>query len=190
MFRATLSFVRLLGGWTREDRAAAGDLRRELAQDQYENGSWEDSAVPTAFRIIRLLELGATRRSGAVQRAANWLLRAAEPLDFPGSNWDATMPLAMTREQAADGAWTGAYASSKLDVLARTGQPLAAFLVLRTVPWLIREQGADGLWQEGSDSCNVAPGKAESSLLILRALKRHGLLDALLPSSRKGRRKG
>ena len=65
MFRATLSFVRLLGGWTREDRAAAGDLRRELAQDQYENGSWEDSAVTTAFRIIRLLELGATRRSGA-----------------------------------------------------------------------------------------------------------------------------
>ena len=96
----------------------------------------------------------------------------------------------MTREQATDGTWTSAYASSKLDVLARTDQPLAAFLVLRTVPWLIREQGADGLWQEGSDSCNVAPGKAESSLLILRALKRHGLLDALLPSSRKGRRKG
>ena len=52
---------------------------------------------------------------------------------------------------------------------------------------LIRQQGADGLWQEGQidpggQGC-PPPTKEESSFLILRALKQFDYLDALLPGS-------
>ena len=50
---------------------------------------------------------------------------------------------------------------------------LAAFLVARTVPQLMREQRQDGLWPEGE----------AASLEILLALRRFGFLKQLLPAN-------
>jgi hypothetical protein len=88
--------------------------------------------------------------------------------------------------QSAYGSWGDmVYLSSMLGFLSRLTHPLAAFLVLRSVPWLICEQGGDGLWQEkpidpDGGGC-PPPTKEESSFLILRALKQFGFLDALQP---------
>jgi hypothetical protein len=72
------------GGFTRSDEAAIQDYKKELCQDQQENGSWEESAAKTAFKLIRLLEVGATIEEGPVEKAASWLLNAKEPLGLPG----------------------------------------------------------------------------------------------------------
>jgi hypothetical protein len=106
---------------------------------------------------------------------------------YAGSTLEVMDALRLAYCQSAYGTWGDmVYLSSMLGFLSRLTHPLAAFLVLRSVPWLIREQGADGLWEEKAidpdgKGC-PPPAKAESSLLILRALKQFRFLDALRPT--------
>jgi hypothetical protein len=72
-----------------------------------------------------------------------------------------------------------------LGFLSRYTHPLAAFLILRSVPLLMRTQGEDGFWQEdpkvGIQSAVSPPTKEQSTLLILAALQQFGYLEPLLP---------
>lgn len=72
------------GGFTKADRSLIQDYKKEICQDQGSDGSWEQSAARTAFKLIRLLEVGATMDESAAEKAATWLLEAKEPLGFPG----------------------------------------------------------------------------------------------------------
>ena len=99
--------------------------------------------------------------------------------DYEGSSFETNVALACSWYQGAHGGWGDAYMSSVCGILQRTEVPLAAFLVLRSVPMLIRTQGKDGLWQEKPAKGCPPPKKAESSYLILRALRKFGFLDEL-----------
>jgi hypothetical protein len=81
-----------------------------------------------------------------------------------------------------------------LHALSRLSHPLAAFLVLRSIPALIREQHSDGLWSDGarrrpSDSPAATHGANSpdevATLRILTALDRFGFLNLLLPRPRR-----
>lgn len=74
----------LLGRSSRSDRALLAEQRQAVCATQLANGSWDDSAVATGYALIRLLELGATRRNVAVKRGLAWLLSCTEPIDRPG----------------------------------------------------------------------------------------------------------
>ncbi|KPK62897.1 MAG: hypothetical protein AMK73_05580 [Planctomycetes bacterium SM23_32] len=100
---------------------------------------------------------------------------------FPGSTEEVNTALACTWYQSEDGTWGESCLSTMFCILARVTCPLAAFLVLRSVPLLIREQQADGLWQESAVGNSVSPPRGASSLIILRTLKKMGFLDALVP---------
>lgn len=90
---------------------------------------------------------------------------------YPTSNLETIATLEYARRQTALGRW-GPSRSIVLENLARLSHPLAAFLVARTVPQLIRDQETSGLWPEG---------EAES-LRILRALHHFGFLASLTPN--------
>ncbi len=74
----------LLGRWNQSDQTLARRYRQEALCDQQPDGSWADSSAITALRLIRLLNLGANRRTPGVIEAANWLLESTEPAGFPG----------------------------------------------------------------------------------------------------------
>jgi len=74
----------LLGRSSRSDQALLAEQRQAVCEPQLANGSWDDSAVATGYALIRLLELGATRRNAAVKRGLTWLLSCTEPIDRPG----------------------------------------------------------------------------------------------------------
>ena len=59
-----------------------------------------------------------------------------------------------------------------LHTLVGQSHPLIAFLVARSIPALIRDQGPDGLWPEGE----------MGSFEIVRILKRLDFLDSLVPA--------
>jgi hypothetical protein len=106
---------------------------------------------------------------------------------YAGSTLEVMDALCLAYVQSAYGTWGDmVHVSSMLGFLSRLTHPLAAFLVLRSVPWLIREQGEDGLWQEKAITRDgkgcPPPVKEESSFLILRALKQFGFLDVLWPA--------
>jgi hypothetical protein len=106
---------------------------------------------------------------------------------YAGSTWEVMDALRLAYCQSAYGTWGDmVYCSSMLGFLSRLTHPLAAFLVLRSVPWLIRAQGADGMWEERAVETDgkgcPPPTKAESSFLILCALKQFGFLGALRPA--------
>ena len=75
--------------------------------------------------------------------------------------------------------------------LARLSHPLAAFLVARTIPQLIRDQEEDGMWSGGRGRRNedVVPGSGRyennlrevTSFRVLMALKRFSFLSSLVP---------
>lgn len=73
-----------LGGYTKADEAIIGKYKKEICHDQEADGSWEQSAVHTAFKLIRLLEVDATMDEPPVKKAVNWLLNAKEPMGMPG----------------------------------------------------------------------------------------------------------
>lgn len=100
---------------------------------------------------------------------------------YHGSNFEANAALLTTWYQAVDGTWGDAYLSTAFGLLARIRHPLSAFMILRSIPLLIREQGLDGLWQERQIGQCPPPAKAESTFMILRTLKEFDFLDALLP---------
>jgi len=114
---------------------------------------------------------------------------------WPGSRMELASALRVLVMQSWDGAWTGTFPSFVLSTLERHRSPFAAFAVLRSVPRLIRDQRADGLWREPDDVEPIAPWYRDllpggfipalcpetSSFLILRVLKRFGFLEALMP---------
>jgi hypothetical protein len=72
------------GDFTKADKSLIENYKKEISQDQEPDGSWEQSAARTAFKLIRMLEVGATMEEPAVEKSATWLLDANEPLGFPG----------------------------------------------------------------------------------------------------------
>ena len=78
--------------------------------------------------------------------------------------------------------------SSMFGFVERILHPLSAFLVARSVPFLIREQKEDGFWEDkpqkmpdGPQRDNQPPSREEATLMILRALKRFRFLKLLYP---------
>lgn len=105
---------------------------------------------------------------------------------FAGSALQAYGALRTGYCQSSYGTWgRTVFTSSMLGFLGRLSLPLAAFMVLRSVPMLIRTQEPDGMWQEQpldtDGKLYPVPSKAESSYMILRALKALGFLEPLLP---------
>lgn len=109
--------------------------------------------------------------------------------DYAGSRLELLGALRLAYVQSAAGTWgETVYLSSMLGFLSRSTHPLAAFLVLRSIPLLIRTQRPDGMWAESplrqEREALPVPSAEESSLLILRALGRFGYLEALWPKGR------
>ena len=125
-------------------------------------GSWrvgEDCAIVEANNLG-----GAGGCSLAIYAALSW-----HP-GFAGSRLEAVAALGYAARQSSRGRWQPPRATM-LHNLVRLTHPLAALLVARTVPQLIRDQQDDGLWPEGDTA----------SFEILRALSNFGLLESLLP---------
>jgi len=106
---------------------------------------------------------------------------------YHGSNLETIAALRCSYCQSSYGTWgTEVYLSSMFGFLERFVNPLSAFLILRSIPLLIREQRPDGFWQEkpmineGNKNFPL-PTKEESTFMILKALKRFNFLDALCP---------
>ena len=106
---------------------------------------------------------------------------------YHGSNLEAYAALRCAWRQNSHGTWGDAYMSSMLGFLERFEHPLSAFLLLRSVPHLIREQREDGFWQDKRQDLadyprwNAPPTKEEGTFMILKALKRFNFLRPLLP---------
>lgn len=100
---------------------------------------------------------------------------------FPGSNFEMNVASSCAGLQSPYGSWGDAYFSTAFGILARNSHPLSAFLVLRSIPLLHREQGKDGLWQESQIRNCPPPTKEESTFIILRTLKKFNFLNSLLP---------
>jgi len=105
-------------------------------------------------------------------------------------SWDdnnMTTALICMLYQSGVGEWGSEYLSSMFGMLDRLAHPLSAFLVLRSVPLLIREQRSDGFWHENLKGNCPPPKPEESTFIILSTLKRFNYLDALLPNRVKQR---
>ena len=100
---------------------------------------------------------------------------------FRRSNFESNTALICMLYQSGVGEWGTEYLSSMFGMLDRLAHPLAAFLVLRSVPLLIREQRSDGFWHENGKGDCPPPRPEESTFIILRTLKKFNYLDALLP---------
>jgi hypothetical protein len=108
---------------------------------------------------------------------------------YHGSNLETMAALEYAYRQSWLGDWTGNYMSFFFSLLARTRCPLSAFLVLRTVPLLVRQQRPDGFWKEepipyigGRGRMVPVLEREETTFMILIALKTFGFLDALRPA--------
>ena len=101
---------------------------------------------------------------------------------YQGSNLEAIAALEFSRRQSSLGTWGNTPVSVILNSLHRLSHPLAAFLVVRTIPFLIREQQPDGLWT-GGEGGQTSIGRELASFRIIRALKHFDLLEALLPTN-------
>ena len=101
--------------------------------------------------------------------------------EFPRSNFEANVTLSWMGLQSAIGTWGDAYLSTAFGILERITHPLSAFLTLRPIPLLIREQKSDGFWQENRKNACPPPTKEETTFMILRTLKKFHFLDRLLP---------
>ena len=106
---------------------------------------------------------------------------------YHGSNLEAYAALRCAWRQNSYGTWGDAYLSSMFGFLERIVHPLSAFLVLRSVPLLIREQRDDGFWQDkpkklaDEHQWNAPPTKEQSTFMILKALQKFNFLQPLLP---------
>ena len=116
-----------------------------------------------------------------VHRALSW-----HP-DYAGSNLATMCARQCEYPQGWDGSWARICLSYMFSLLERLNTPLAAYVALRSVPQLIRNQSPDGLWQEDVPSGpRVHPGvkppaREASTFMILKALKTLGFLDSLRP---------
>ena len=102
---------------------------------------------------------------------------------YAGSNLEAIAAFEFSRRQSSLGSWGDTPVSLILNSLHRLSHPLAAFLVLRTIPSLIREQQPDGLWggEEGEED-QASTSRELASFRILRALAHFDFLEDLLPT--------
>lgn len=66
-----------------DDDGLKADMASGILRGQRSDGSW-GTVSATAYAILRLLALGEGTSSGAIQRAANWLLDLPEPTPRPG----------------------------------------------------------------------------------------------------------
>lgn len=73
-----------LGGLTGTDKKEIQDYKRKIVDDQGPDGSWAGSTIQTAFNVIRLAEVGVTRRSTVLRKATEWLLATPGPDRLPG----------------------------------------------------------------------------------------------------------
>jgi hypothetical protein len=109
---------------------------------------------------------------------------------YSGSNLETMAALEYARRQTSLGRW-GPSRSMMLHNLARLSHPLAAFLVARTIPQLIRDQEEDGLWpgkrDHGDKTAIPESGIYENNprevtgFRVLMVLKRFGFLKLLIP---------
>ena len=106
---------------------------------------------------------------------------------FRRSNFEANTALICMLYQSGVGEWGSEYLSSMFGMLDKLAYPLSAFLVLRSVPLLIREQRSDGFWHENLKGNCPPPKPEESTFIILNTLKKFNYLDALLPKRVKHR---
>ena len=165
---------------------AVRDYNRHLTEKQCDNGSWDDNNMTTAFNLMRLVEAGVTVKDPVVEKGVRRLLSPTEPLGFTG------LFILSEKNGCRFNAWKerqggGKYLSSMFGMLDRLAHPLSAFLVLRSVPLLIREQRSDGFWHENLKGNCPPPKPEESTFIILSTLKRFNYLDALLPNRVKQR---
>lgn len=79
-----LARKQFMGGLTKDDKRAIRAYKKQIANTQQSNGSWDDHTVKTAFNLIRLIEIGASLEEGAVEKATKWLLSTTEPVGLPG----------------------------------------------------------------------------------------------------------
>jgi hypothetical protein len=106
---------------------------------------------------------------------------------YHGSNLETIAALRCSYCQSSYGTWGNeVYLSSMFGFLERFVHPLSAFLILRSIPLLIRKQMPDGFWQEELTTNQAGqkfppPTKEESTFMILKALKKFNFLNALLP---------
>jgi hypothetical protein len=105
---------------------------------------------------------------------------------YPGSILETMAALEYSRRQSATGRWGDTALSRMFHHLERCGHLLAAFLVLRSVPLLIRKQRDDGLWTDGDLGCGSAMPPEVASFWIVRALHGAGFLRVLVPDVRTG----
>jgi hypothetical protein len=107
---------------------------------------------------------------------------------YRGSNLETCAAFECASRQSSYGTWGDAYLSCMFDSMERFRHPLSGFLILRSIPLLIRNQRPDGLWHEERKQRRLrflkepAPPPPEvATYMILKALKRYGFLRALCP---------
>lgn len=100
--------------------------------------------------------------------------------DYHGSNFETNVALSCTQHQSWNGTWADIYQSTAINHLGRSIHPLTKFLLIRSIPNLIRQQQKNGLWQEKAKCGCQPPSEAETSFIFLRALKKFDYLERLL----------
>ena len=101
--------------------------------------------------------------------------------EYKGSHLETIAALEFSRRQSSLGSWGDTPVSLILNSLHRLSHPMAAFLVLRTIPFLIREQQTDGLWPDEKGEEDQVSTSILASFRILRTLKHFDFLETLLP---------
>jgi hypothetical protein len=135
--------------------------------------------------VLRRPNLGSGDCSFIVHRGLSW-----HPA-YRGSTLETLGALELEFRQGWDGVWTGNTLFFVFTTLERFSCPLAAFLVLRSIPLLIRTQGKDGFWHEAGEVVRQGwavgrgplprPTKEQTTFAVLKALKKFHLLSELLP---------
>jgi energy-coupling factor transport system substrate-specific component len=128
------------------------DLARELARAQHRNGSYAGRVNTTSFAILALRAAGRSRSSGAVRRAASWLVSQADEdggFNFSGRGG----PSGVDDTGAA------------LQALGAAGRRRAAVSV-RAARWLAAQQNDDG----GFPLLPGGPSNAQSTAFAVQGL--------------------
>lgn len=131
--------------------------------------------------ILRRWKKGDGNCTFAVNRALSW-----HP-GYQGSTLQLHSALSCETRQGWNGSWGVNGLSYMFSLLERFDSPLARFLALRSIPLLVKTQREDGLWEDQSQPVpgfhTFASGTTpeQTSLAIVRALKRFGFLRSLIP---------
>ena len=194
------------GRWTGAEQEWDMTAKRALGLPKYDMRLKQLYSLPLAngravWRRLRMFHSCGSGIATALSYHPGW----------PGSEMPRSVAMATLARQSPDWTCPRTYPSYLLSFLERHVCTIAAYAALRVGPTLISTQHRDGLWHEQAPVLSdpayeqllagrvydamrrevAAPlAPEESTFLILRALKTFGFLDALLPSSRKGKRNG